>query len=556
MWLLVEVVVSMCPGEWDAVPTDTAQVARAIFPSGCMTMRVRDVLGPIFTDAEFSTLFSSHGRPALSPGLLALVSVLQFAEGLTDRQAAHAVKTRIDWKYALGLPLTDRGFDYSVLCEFRARLVAGGLEQRVLDAVLQAIADAGLLKAGGRQRTDATHVLAVVRDLNRLQFVTESLRAALNALAAAAPDWLAAHLEPEWFDRYCARSEDSRFPTRWSARAAHADQVGADGMVVLRAVTAAEAPSWLRQLPAVDLLRQIWVQQYQYTEDGLCWRDKKNLPPASIRYCSPYDPQARTGVKRDTAWNGYKVHLTETCEPDAPHLITHVLTTVAPVADMDTIETIHTGLAERDLAPDVHLADAGYIDAENIVAAREKHRIELLGPVKSATGWQASAENGFTLEDFTIDWDNQRVTCPNGNIATQWNADHSQAGIPVVKVRFPVSACRPCPVRELCTRSASGRRLTVRHQVEHHTLQQARSEQQTQSWQDRYQHRAGVEGTLAQGIRALGLRRSRYRGLAKTSLQHLLIAAGLNLNRLNAWWEHAPLAPTRTSHLAALRPAA
>ncbi len=547
---------SLCPGEWDAIPAETVQVARAIFPSGCMAMRTRDALGPIFIDAEFSTLFSSRGRPALSPGLLALVSVLQFAEGLTDRQAAHAVRTRIDWKYALGLSLTDRGFDYSVLSEFRARLVAGGQEQRVLDAVLDAITHAGLLTAGGRQRTDATHVLAVVRDLNRLQFVTETLRAALNALAAAAPGWLSAHLEPEWFDRYCARSEDSRFPIRWAARAAHADQVGADGMVVLRAVIAADAPSWLRHLPAVDLLRRIWVQQYQITEDGLCWRDKKNLPPASIRYCSPYDPQARTAVKRETAWNGYKVHLTETCEPDAPHLITHVLTTAAPVPDMTTIDTIHTGLAERGVVPEVHLADAGYVDAENIVAAQEKHGIELLGPVKSATGWQAAAENGFTLEDFTIDWDNQRVTCPNGSTTTQWNADHSQAGIPVIKVRFPVSACRPCPVRELCTRSADGRRLTVRHRVEHHVLQHARSEQQTQSWQERYKHRAGVEGTIAQGIRALGLRRSRYRGLAKTSLQHLLTAAGLNLNRLNAWWEDTPLAPTRTSHFAKLRPAA
>ena len=547
---------SLRSGERDVVPAETAELARAIFPSGCMTMRVRDVLGPIFTDAEFSSLFSSRGRPALSPGLLALVSVLQFAEGLTDRQAAHAVRTRIDWKYALGLSLADRGFDYSVLSEFRARLVAGGLEQRVLDAVLDASAHAGLLKPGGHQRTDATHVLAVVRDLNRLQFVTETLRAALNALAAAAPDWLAGHLQMEWFDRYCARSEDSRFPTRWAARAAHADQVGSDGLVVLDAVAAADAPPWLRQLPAVELLRQIWVQQYQITDGGLCWRDKKNLPPASIRYCSPYDLQARTGVKRDTAWNGYKVHLTETCEPDAPHLITHVLTTAAPVADMDTIGAIHSDLVERGLAPEVHLADAGYIDAENIVTAQQKHGIELLGPVKSATGWQATAENGFTLEDFTIDWDNQRVTCPNGRTTTQWNAGHSQRGIPVVKVRFPVSACRPCPVRELCTRSAEGRRLTVRYQVDHQTLQHARTEQQTQAWQDRYKHRAGIEGTIAQGIRAFGLRRTRYRGLAKTGLQHLLTAAGLNLNRLNAWWDDKPLAPTRTSHFAALRPAA
>jgi len=548
--------VSLRPRRWDGVPTETARVAKAVFPGGCLAMRARDALGPIFTDTEFVEVFSRRGRSAVSPVLLALVSVLQFAEGLSDRQAAHAVRARIDWKYALGLELSDQGFDYSVLSEFRARLVAGGLEQRVLDAMLEATARAGLLKAGGRQRSDSTHVLAVVRDLNRLQFVTETLRAALNALAAAAPQWLAGLAEPEWFDRYSARSEDTRFPSRWAARAAHADQVGTDGRVVLLAVAAPEAPGWLRELPAVESLRRTWVQQFQVTDDTMCWRDKKYLPPAAIRYCSPYDSQARTGTKRDTSWNGYKVHLTETCEPDAPHLITHVATTFAPVPDMALTAAIHSDLAVRDLLPAVHLVDAGYVDADHLVNAREIHGVELLGPAKSATGWQATAGDGHTLDDFTIDWDNQRVTCPNGSTATQWNTDQSQQGVPVVKVRFPVSACRPCPVRDLCTRSSAGRRLTLRHQAQHQALQLARVEQQTDRWQQRYQHRAGVEGTIAQGVRAFGLRRSRYCGLGKTNLQHLLTAAGINLNRLNAWWDDSPLAAIRTSHFAALRPAA
>ncbi|WP_330254551.1 IS1182 family transposase [Nocardia sp. NBC_00565] len=535
---------------------ETVRVAQAVFPEGCLAMRVRDVLGPVFSDAEFAEMFSRRGQPAISPALLALVSVLQFAEGLTDRQAAHAVRARIDWKYALGMELTDPGFDYSVLSEFRSRLITGGLEQRVLDAVLEATRRAGLLKPGGRQRTDSTHVLAAVRDLNRLQFVTETLRAALNALAAAAPDWLVGIAEPEWFDRYSARSEDTRFPSRWAARAAHANQIGSDGMTVLSAVTAADAPAWLRQLPAVELLRRIWIQQYQVSDGAVAWRDRKDLPPAAIRYCSPYDEQARTGTKRDTSWNGYKVHLTETCEPDAPHLITQVATTPAPVPDMVMTAAIHAGLAERDLLPEVHLVDAGYVDADLLIAARQEHGIELLGPAKSATGWQATADRGYTLSDFTIDWDNEQATCPQGATSRSWKADRSQDGIPVIRVRFPTAECQRCPVREQCTRSSSGRRLTVRHRAQHQALQLARTEQQTEQWQQRYQHRAGVEGTIAQGIRACGLRRSRYRGLAKTSLQHLLTAAGLNLNRLNTWWETTSFAPTRTSHFTALRPAA
>ncbi len=284
---------SLRPRGWREVPVETVRVAGMAFPQGCLAIRMRDALGPIFADDEFAEVFSRRGQPAISPALLALVSVLQFAEGLTDRQAAQAVRGRIDWKYALGLELTDPGFDYSVLSEFRSRLIAGELEQRVLDAVLEAVRRAGLLKAGGRQRTDSTHVLASVRDINRLQFVTETLRAALNALAAAAPDWLAEIAEPEWFDRYSARSEDTRFPSRWAARAAHANQIGADGMTVLSAVAAPTSPAWLRHLPAVELLRRIWVQQYQVTDAMVAWRDKKDLPPAAIRYCSPYDEQAR-----------------------------------------------------------------------------------------------------------------------------------------------------------------------------------------------------------------------------------------------------------------------
>lgn len=154
------------------IPGETARVARAVFPKGCLAMRMRDALGPVFADADFAELFPVRGRPAVSPARLALVSVLQFAEGLTDRQTAHAVRSRLDWKYALSLELTDTGFDFSVLSEFRARLVEPDAGRTVFDAVLRAAGEAGLVKPGRRQRTDATHVLAATRDLNRLEFAT------------------------------------------------------------------------------------------------------------------------------------------------------------------------------------------------------------------------------------------------------------------------------------------------------------------------------------------------------------------------------------------------
>ncbi|MCX4821256.1 IS1182 family transposase [Streptomyces sp. NBC_01142] len=480
------------------IPEETARVARAVFPKGCLAMRMRDVLGPVFADAQFEGLFPVRGRPAVSPARLALVSVLQFAEGLTDRQAAHAVRSRLDWKYALSLELADTGFDFSVLSEFRARLAESDADRVVFDAVLRAAGEAGLVKAGKRQRTDATHVLAVTRDLSRLEFVVETLRAVLNQVAEVAGEWLVTVAAPEWFDRYSARPEDSRFPSRWAARVEHGDQCGADGMVLLKAVWSVSAPPSLRALPAVELLRQTWVQQFYQADDAVRWREPKNTPPGLIRLRTPHEPGARTGSKRDLGWSGYKVHLSETCEPDAPHLITHIHTTPAPVSDIAVLEDIHTALAERELLPDEHLVDAGYVDAEQIHHARRDHGIDLVGPVGKVTNRKQAAGDFFDNTRFTIDWDQHTVTCPGGKQSTVWRATTSHRGTPVTRVKFPARECGPCELRTSCTDSPKGRALTFRPQAEHEILQQARIEQDTALWRRRYGHR-GVSESLSQG---------------------------------------------------------
>ncbi|MGW0673590.1 IS1182 family transposase [Streptomyces sp. NPDC002746] len=526
-----------------------------MFPKGCLVMRVWDALGPVFSDADFEELFPVRGRPVVSPARLALVSVLQFAEGLTDRQAAHAVRSRLDWKYALSLELADTGFDFSVLSEFRARLANGEAGQKVFDAVLRAASEAGLVKAGKRQRTDATHVLAATRDLNRLEFAVETLRAALNQVAEEAGDWLVTVSPPEWFDRYSARPEDSRFASRWAARVEHADQCGTDGVMLLNAVWSAASPPTLRSLLAVEFLRQTWVQQFQQVEGTVRWRGTKDLPPGLIRLRTPYEPEARTGSKRDLAWSGYKVHLSETCEPDAPHLITHIRTTPAPVNDVLVLEDIHTSLADRGLLPDEHLVDAGYIDAEQIHHARRDHDIKLVGPVKSTTVKGQATGDIFDNTRFIIDWDQRRAVCPAGQTNVVWREDQSQWGAAVTRIRFAARHCDPCELRTSCTSSRTGRNLTLRSKTEHDILQQARIEQDTEQWRRRYGHRAGVEGTISQGVQAFGLRRSRYRGLAKTRLQHDFTGAAVNLARIDAWLTGRPLAKTRVSHFAALRPA-
>src|SRR5436305_7923692 len=244
------------------IPAETARVARAAFPKSSIYMRMRDELGPIYNDQMFASLFPARGQPAYSPWRLALVTVLQFAEGLPDRQAADAVRGRIDWKYALGLELTDPGFDFSVLCEFRARLVAGGAERHLLEAMLETCKEHGLVKARTKQRTDSTHVLAAIRTLNRLELVGETLRAALNVLATVAPQWLRAWVPPEWFDRYATRIEESRLPKGEEARYAHGEAIGTDGFRLLEAVSSEDAPRRLGDVPAVEVLRRGWLGQY------------------------------------------------------------------------------------------------------------------------------------------------------------------------------------------------------------------------------------------------------------------------------------------------------
>lgn len=317
------------------IPAETIRVAQAAFPKGNVYMQMRDALGPIYTNQAFAHLFPPVGQPAEDPARLALVLVMQFTEGLTDRQAADAIRGRIDWKYALALPLTDPGFDASVLNEFRSRLIAGGAEELLLTTLLDLLREQGLVKAGGKQRSDSTHVVAAIRTLNRLTLVGETLRQALNALAAEAPMWLRAHITPAWFDRYSRRMEEYRLPKATTERQALVATIGADGFHLLQALDDSNTPDALRDLPAVAILRQVWQQQYYPLQPGghIRWRDDADAPTPPERIHSPYDVEARYSSKGSVNWVGYKVHLTETCDDDAPHVITHVVTTPATIPD-------------------------------------------------------------------------------------------------------------------------------------------------------------------------------------------------------------------------------
>jgi transposase len=520
----------------DAVPEETVRVARAAFPKGNIFRRMHDEFGPLYHNPQFAALFSHTGQPAEAPARLALVLVMQFAEGLSDRQAADAVRGRIDWKYALALELTDPGFDASILSEFRTRLIEGETVHLLLETLLTRFHERGLLKARGTQRTDSTHVLAAIRTLNRLELVGETMRFALNRLAVVAPAWLQAQMQPAWLERYGPRVENYRLPKTDTARQRLGALIGGDGFALLQAAYAPEAPAEVRTAPAVEVRRQVWMQQYYGPEDTPRWRHDRDVPPAAQLIHSPYDLEARYSIKRGMSWVGYKAHVTETCDDETPHVITHGETTPATTPDDKMLEPIHAALATKALLPRQHLVDCGYTDSEILVESAQDYGVTIVGPVAADPSWQAREGTGYDNGAFTINWETHTATCPQGKHSRKWQPDLDITGQEVIQIRFAHKDCRACAARPVCTRAKTEpRTLTVRTQVYHEALQAARRSQTTQEFKDCYADRAGIEGTLSQGVRAFDLRRSRYIGLARTHLQHILSAVAMNVVRVMTW---------------------
>jgi hypothetical protein len=354
---------------------------------------------------------------------------------------------------------------------------------------------------------------------------------------------------------------------------------GKDGYHLLDQVHGPDAPTWLRELPAVQTLRRIWVQQFyrEVTEGRQEVRRREKLPegdglpPGRDRLISPYDLHARHSVKRDHGWGGYKVHFTETCDApsahpdiptggdpdtiptpdqgrgDRPNLITAVATTEATVADTAMTTPIHDQLAGKGLLPAEHLVDSGYPSAELITHAARVFGVTLVSPMLLNHSAQARAGAEYDKAAFAFDFDTQQATCPQGATSSSWTTCRQQDTEAIV-VSWPVSTCQHCPLRELCT-SGKRRQITIRSRELHEALRDARAEQTTDQWKTRYAARAGVEGTMRQATHVTGIRQARYLGLPKTQLEHNIAAAAINMIRLDAYWTGHPLDRTRSSHL-------
>jgi transposase len=297
----------------------------------------------------------------------------------------------------------------------------------------------------------------------------------------------------------------------------------------------------------------VWIQHFYEDEDQVCLREKRDQPPAARLITSPYDPDARCSTKRDITWIGYKVHLTETCDVDMPNLITNVETRPSPEPDHDVTGIVHDHLVEKGYIPAEHFVDQGYMSVNHLVRAQADAGIDLMGAVPDDNSWQAR-QGGHDSRQFIVDWDHERAICPQGHTSCSWSMAQTRSQRPVVKIKFRQVDCAVCPILAFCTDNHEKRRtLTILAPQAHYEAQQnARQRQQTPDFKEACHVRAGVEGTISQAACVLGARRSRYRGMDKTHLQHLGVAAAINLLRVIDWLNAVPRAKTPKSRFARL----
>ena len=387
-------------------------------------------------------------------------------------------------------------------------------EETLLDQILDRCAKVGLLKGQSKQRTDSTRVIAKIRSLNRVELVGETMRRVLDDIAQIAPTWLQALIKADWGKRY-GTPVDTHHIRKSKAKLEKLGQIiGEDGHQLLAAIYQEDTPIKIRTLFTVEVLRQVWVQQY-YLEDGHShWRkkDEQGFPTSGKMIASPDDLDARYSSKDGPSWTGYKLHLTENCAPDEPRLITQVTTTAGTVPDSNMTEAIQDDLIARDLSPETHWVDAGYVSTDNLLSSRQND-IDLLGPARADSSWQARLEGGYDQTQFTIDWENMIATCPEGQQSMYWKEGKSSWDRPNIHFLFSRPLCFQCSAREKCSRGKkNGRHLTVSPRPAFEILQQARRRDQTEEFKEQYKRRAGIGGTMAQAVNSMGARHNRYRG--------------------------------------------
>ena len=507
------------------MPAETAAVGKVILRADSPYRLIGEQLFERFSEQDYADLYSPEGKPGISPVILAFVTVFQFMEKLPDRQAAESLRMRIDWKYALHLPLTYEGFDFSVLSEFRDRLIEHEAEGRVFETLVQAFRAMGLIKVRGKQRTDSIAMLTKVRRLSRLELVVETLRLAVGALIKADREWSGEILPPSWEGRYGERFVMQRYTEKeWQEYETH---IGEDGQWLLTRLDQGGAPADLKDLPEVQVLRTVWAQQFRAAQGQMVYQDLKTYD-GHTQIQTPHDPEARYSRKRRAEWVGDKVQLTETDDEGYPHLITDIVGTGSNRTDYEELPHIQQRLVKRQCKPAEHYVDAGYLSGPNLKSSQTR-TIDLIGPLPIVVTPQDRLPDGITQARFQVDAANRRVTCPQGHtVGNPTSVGNS------LRFQFPKRVCTACELRPRCCTGKGGRTIGISAYYEQ--VQAARQRQETEAFkQDYHQHRSGVEGSLSALVRGQGMRVGRYIGQKKRHLQAVFTGCAANILRTARW---------------------
>lgn len=522
------------------IPAETAELGRELLAEDDPYRLVGEEVGEVLTLEDFAPLYSSEGRGAICPIILGLVVIFQFMENIPDREAAKWARVRLDWKYALHVPLKWGGFHYSSLCNFRKRLMEQQQERLLFEKVLEWVAGHGMLKKQGKQRSDSTHILGHVANLSRLELLWETLRVALRALEKAAEGWYQKRIPAAFHEAYSERQSDWQLSQK-EVRA-ETRRAGQDGFWLLEEIEA-HGPAAVQRLDEVETLRTVWKQTFIRTKGGSGGGSKIRLRPSKRGerkdvIQTPHDKEVRWMKKRGREWKGYKLQVTETVEAEAGQtFLTDIDVQAANDGDVEAVAAIQRRLLRRGIVPKEHIVDAGYVSGRNM-AHSQKRGITLLGPAPTST---SRKPQGYRQEDFQIDWEEEVVTCPEGRRSTSWlpRWDEYKQGI---HVSF-AGRCYKCPARQACAPGKSGRTLFLNAYYEF--LNARRKEQQTAAFRERMKQRAPVEGTISLLVRKHDARRARYRGQHKVRFQYLATGAARNLINLARAIQHRRQAAAR-----------
>ena len=504
------------------IPEDTAKLVKEILDEDDPYRLIGDRLSDFLVDEDFADFYADTGGPAISPVILSFVLIFQMMEKLPDRMAARALKVRMDWKYALHLPLNYEGFHFTNLSHFRQRLIENEAKYLVFDKLLQTLIDLGLVRQKGKVRTDSSHVLGAIANLSRLELVLETERVVLNVLQKEDQEWYNEQIPAAFQEEYGTKRSDYQLSENEVKRTLQ--QAGADGWWLLQRLK--QAPKTLQALEKVQTMQEIWEQQFETDENEQYVGPRKKLESSGLIQ-SPHDPEAHYKVKRTTKWRGYKIQVTETAEDKGdPNFILDIKATDAQLADYSVLLEIQNRLLRRGIFPKKQYVDYAYISTYLLKKSADQG-IVLMGPAR-----QEPITGLFKIVDFEFDLDKRIATCPAGKESTRCTLTKSPYGGQNFMFRFG-RQCQNCSLKKQCTISKIGR--SIRYHIYREFLENRLAEMETEEFWKDMKHRPPVEGTISQLTRH-GARQARYIGTDKVDLQEILTGVAVNMKRLLRVW--------------------